>query len=378
MQIKIHTQIADISKTEWNGLIQDNNPFLKHEFLFALEKNHCVGEKFGWLPRHIAVYDNGTLIGAMPLYEKHNSYGEFVFDNAWADAWQRANLRYFPKLVSAIPYTPATGQRLLVKPGLFEKIAPILLESSIELARQTGASGCHILFPQKNEHEWLQQQGWFSRHDCQFHWHNQDYTDFEEFLGKLKARKRKNIHKERLSVKKSGIKLRVLDGYTASSTDWGHFSHFYNALFERKSGVATLNEAFFCDVAENLPEQTILVLADKGNKCIAGALMYCSDTTLYGRLWGCIETVENLHFEACYYLGIEYCIEKGLQLFEPGAQGEHKVARGFVPTLTQSSHWLSKNPFQQAIAQYVKHEQEGVADYIAEINQRIPYKTETY
>ncbi len=374
MQVKICQHINEIDPLQWNHLIEDNHPFLRHEFLLALENNGCVGEKFGWLPRHIALYDNDQLMAAMPLYEKYNSYGEFVFDNAWADAWQQNGLQYYPKLVSSIPYTPATGQRLLVKKGLESDYYPLLLDIVRRLAVQIKASGCHILFPNAQEQDWLMKQGLMIRHDCQFHWFNQNYRHFDDFLEQLSSRKRKNIIKERLSVKNSGVTIRCLNGHQATDDDWQAFSQFYQDTFSKKSGIATLNDAFFKEVAHTMPDQVLLVMAEQDNKTIAGALMYHSDTTLYGRFWGCHKTIKGLHFEACYYQGIEYCIKQGLTRFEPGAQGEHKVARGFVPTLTRSAHFLMEDHFKQAIDHFVEHEKNNVLHYIKDVEQHLPYK----
>lgn len=377
MNIKIHTSIAEIPAVFWNALVQDNNPFLRHEFLNAMERHGCVGEKFGWLPRHIAVYEDNVLIAVMPLYEKHNSYGEFVFDNAWADAYERIGRKYFPKLVSAIPYTPATGQRLLSVAGREEETWPLLLQTVLQLAENTGASSIHALFPGRGEHEFFQQQGLLSRHDCQFHWQNDGYLGFEDFLNRLVSRKRNNIRQERRKVAQAGINLRLLDGHSATSLDWQNFSRFYEQTFAEKWGVATFNLDFFLELAQTLPDQLVLVLADTGSTCIAGALMYRSNTTLYGRHWGCIEQVDSLHFEACYYQGIEYCIRHGLQRFEPGAQGEHKIARGFLPTLTRSSHWISDRDFRQPISNFVAHERQAVAEYMAQLETTNPYKKHT-
>ena len=374
-QIEVRNQIVQIEAEQWNALIQDNNPFLRHEFLAALERHHCVGEKFGWLPRHIAVYQDEELVAAMPLYEKYNSYGEFVFDQSWADAWQQHGLRYFPKLVSSIPYTPALGQRLLVKKGAStETFYPLLIKVLKEAASQIEASGFHILFPQSTELQWLKEQGMLIRHDCQFHWHNKNYANFDDFLEQLSSRKRKNIIKERQAVVKAGVTLKRLNGHQASDEDWQIMAHFYERTFNEKWGTATLNCAFFQEVAKRLPDQIVLVLAEQHNKCIAGALMFCSDSHLYGRFWGCDKTIKGLHFEACYYQGIEYCIENKLSVFEPGAQGEHKVSRGFVPTLTRSAHFLMHNPFEQSILHFIEHEKTNVLNYIDEINQHLPYK----
>lgn len=356
--------------------MRDNHPFLRHEFLHAMEVHRCVGETFGWLPRHIGVYDDSdALLGAMPLYEKHNSYGEFVFDNAWADAYLRNGLPYYPKLVSAVPYTPARGQRLLVRPEWQSEVYPLLLNRALQLTRQLGCSGFHCLFPLPEEHRFLNQH-LLSRHDCQFHWHNYQYGDFEEFLNRLTAKKRKNIRQERRRAFNSGVVIRRLDGHSATERDWRHFTRFYEQTFREKWGMATFNYEFFSEVARRIPDQVVLVLADIEGRCVAGALMYRSDHALYGRHWGCIQQIDALHFEVCYYQGIEYCIEHGLDLFEPGAQGEHKMARGFLPATTKSSHWIVDERFRASIARYVQHEREAISDYMAMLSASSPYRQE--
>ena len=251
MQINIHSEIKQIPSKEWNALINDNNPFLRHEFLSGLENNGCVSDEFGWRPCHIAVYDENsenkddkTLIAAMPLYSKMNSYGEFVFDHAWADAYQRNNLSYFPKLVSSIPYTPASGQRLLCIPERKDEVFPLLIQTIQQFAQQQNYSSFHCLFSQSDEQDWMESYGLLTRHDCQFHWHNQDYKHFDEFLAKLDKRKRKNIRQERRRVEQQNIKLRILDGHTATDTDWKDFARFYQQTFAEKHGTATLNEGF--------------------------------------------------------------------------------------------------------------------------------------
>ena len=375
MQINIHTEISQISKKDWNALIQDNNPFLRHEFLNALENNGCVSEEFGWKPCHISITDKGELIGAMPLYSKTNSYGEFVFDHAWANAYHQNKLPYYPKLVSSIPYSPVSGQRLLAPKNRQDEIFPLLMATVQKLSEEHNFSGFHCLFAANDEQQWMQDNGLLARHDCQFHWHNQNYTDFDAFLLKLEKKKRKNIRQERRRVAQQNISMRVLNGHTATEDDWKNFALFYQQTFSEKHGTATLNEGFFVEVAQLLPDQTLLILADTADgQCIAGSLMYASDTTLYGRHWGCIEQVDKLHFEACYYQGIEYCIANQLQTFEPGAQGEHKIARGFIPTLTRSSHWLNNSPFQASIEDYVQHEKEAINQYMLSL--KSPYKKE--
>jgi predicted N-acyltransferase len=374
LKIIIHEQIEEIPIDQWNLLLPDNQPFLRHEFLHAMERHGCVGEHFGWLPRHLAVYQDERLVAAMPLYEKHNSYGEFVFDYAWADAYRRNHLAYFPKLVSAIPYTPATGRRLLCQPEREAELYPVLLQAALQLAQRLDASGFHCLFPTPEEQRFLARQELLTRNDCQFHWHNRGYREFDDFLADLTAKKRKNIRQERRRVTEAGVFLRRLDGQSASAQDWRDFTRFYNQTFEEKWGIATFNTGFFLEVANKLPEQVLLVLADLDGECIAGSLMYRSDTTLYGRHWGCVRQIDSLHFEACYYQGIDYCIARGLERFEPGAQGEHKIARGFRPTLTRSSHWIADKRFRQAISAHVLHEQDAVHQYLEELEQSLPFK----
>lgn len=384
MQINIHAEIAQIPEDEWNALVTDNNPFMRHEFLAALENNDCT-ETFGWNPCHIAIYEDDksssqkTLVAAMPMYAKTNSYGEFVFDHAWADAYQRNQIPYYPKLVSAIPYTPASGPRLLCKKGRRDELYPYLIKTAQQFAAEQNYSGFHCLFSNPDEQDWMEQFGLLSRHDCQFHWHNQNYKDFDDFLSRLSRKKRKNIRQERKRVENQAVELRLLNGHTASKLDWEHFSGFYDRTFNDKYGTPTLNAGFFKEVASALPDQVLLILADDYSanpegECVAGSLMFASDSILYGRHWGCSKQIDKLHFEACYYQGIEYCIKNKLQRFEPGAQGEHKIARGFVPTLTRSSHWLNNSPFQESIESFIQHEKAGVASYMQQL--KSPYQEE--
>jgi len=376
MQVKIHQSISEIPRDQWNHLVTDNNPLVSHEFLHAMERHDCVGDTFGWLPRHIAVYEEGRLVAAMPLYEKMNSYGEFVFDHAWADAYQRSDMQYYPKLVSAVPYTPANGQRMLCARGEEQTWFPLLLKTATQLCQQD-YSGFHCLFPEKQQQEFFSHTDLLIRHDCQYHWFNQGYADFDDFLGKLSSRKRKNIRKERQAVINANVSFRQLNGHTASEQDWTDFTRFYNNTFSEKWGMATFNLGFFKEIAKTLPDNVLLVLADRDGACIAGALMYASDTTLYGRHWGSTEKVDQLHFEACYYQGIDYCIRNHIQCFEPGAQGEHKIARGFIPVITKSAHWLSSSVYHDAIANYCQHEQQAVAEYASQLQEKLPYKHET-
>ena len=367
--------MADIPVAQWNALIRGNYPFLQHAFLMALEKCGCVGERVGWIPRHLVCVNDNQIMAAMPLYEKHNSWGEFVFDHAWADAYQHYGVEYYPKLVNAIPFTPASGQRILLNRENDTKTAGLLVAAANTLVNEGKYSGLHCLFPDANDVAILHQQHALSRNDCQFHWHNQDYTCFDDFLNTLKSKKRKNIKQERRKVADAGIIIRRLDGTTASAGDWHDFTALYQKIYQRKYGMAAFNQQFFMDIAQAMPEQIQLVLAAQGQHCVAAALMYYDDTTLYGRHWGCQQYIDSLHFEVCYYQGIEFCIKRGLQRFDPGAQGEHKIPRGFVPTRTQSLHWMAHSPFNQAIEQFVQHEQSGVQHYIDLVNTHSPYNT---
>ena len=374
MNIEVLDGIGAVNAKDWNALITDNNPFSRHEFLFALENNECVGEKFGWIPRHIALFDNKELIGAMILYEKYNNYGEFVFDHAWYDAYTRHGLPYYPKLVSSIPYTPASGNRLLCKKDSEESVFPILLNAATQICEKTNASGLHYLFANQDELNWLKQQGLSSRMDCQFHWHNQSYANFDDFLSVLKQKKRKNIKQERRKIKQSEIVIRTYDGNTINDKDIQNFAKFYNQTFLEKSGTPTLNLGFFQQICQTMPDQVLFFLADKDNECVAGSLMFKSDSKLFGRHWGCIEHIDFLHFELCYYQGIEYAIEHKLDVFEPGAQGEHKVSRGFVPTETQSIHWIKDKTFRKPIDDFCRTEKPHIENYINLVNEHNPYK----
>lgn len=352
----------------------DRNPFLSHEFLQALETHQCAGERLGWRPCHITIYQDDMLKGAMPLYEKTNSSGEFVFDHSWAEAYHRNGIHYFPKLLSAVPHTPTLGQRFLCREEHQEQMFPLLLQAAINLTKKMEASSFHCLFSTKPGQDLMESSGLSLRHDCQFHWHNQDYTNFDDFLSRLTSKKRKRIKQERRKVEQAGITFRLLDGHSATTQDWTDFDAFYRQTFYEKRNTPKFNLDFFIEVAQKLPQQTFLVLADIEERCIAGALMYRSNTHLYGRHWGARENHNSLHFEACYYQGIEYCIREKLQIFEPGAQGQHKIARGFVPTRTVSGHWIAHPGFSEPIKQFCEEERLAVREYIAELADTIPYR----
>ena len=376
LRLAIVERIDDIDAAAWNALGAAPYPFLRHEFLAALERHDCLGERYGWLPRHLTLRDaQGRLLGATPLYLKFNSYGEFVFDWAWADAYERSGRRYYPKLVSASPYTPATGPKLLAHPDAPPGTRRLLLAAALELAAQLGVSSLHWLFTPREEAELLEGAGLARRTGCQFHWTNRGYRDFDDFLASLTAAKRKNIRKERRRVAEAGVTFRLLDGHAASPADWAVFHTLYESTFDRRGGIPTLSLGFFRSIAQAMPESVLLVMADHGGAPVAAAFCLVGSDTLYGRHWGCDAFFDNLHFEACYYQGLDYCIRRGLARFEPGAQGEHKVARGFLPTETLSAHWLADEGFRQAVARHLAHERAGVREYIAEMQGHSPYRS---
>lgn len=376
MQVKLIHRLDDIPAQTWNALEGGiDNPFLRHEFLAGLERFGCVGEHWGWLPHHLALYDSERLIGAVPMYLKYNSYGELVFDWNWADAYRRAGLDYYPKLVVAAPYSPVSGPRLLIADEMDrQQVADTLIQQAIELAKRLDVSTLHWLFPNQRDMQQLQSHGLLQRSDVQFHWHNQGYRHFDDFLATFNADKRKKLKRERRRVAEQGIEIEVLDGHQATMEHWQTFHRFYCNTFDRRGGHPTLNEAFFSHLGENLPDNVLLMLAKHEGRYVAGALSLRSSDTLYGRHWGCEETFHSLHFELCYYRGIDYCIEHGLKHFEPGAQGEHKVARGFEPTTTCSAHWIANPGFAQAIGDYLQRERPAMEEYRQELNDHLPFR----
>lgn len=375
MNIKIHETISDIPANGWNQLLGNDYPFLRHEFLAALENNHCTGSKFGWLGRHITVHEDGKLAGALAMYEKNNSYGEFVFDWAWADAYQRNGLAYYPKLVVAAPYTPATGPRILVsKHSNQAQVQDALIGTALEMARTGELSSLHFLFTTEEDTCVLESHGLHRRMGVQFHWHNHEYRDFTDFLEGFTAKKRKNVKQERRQAQASAVEIEIVKGSIASDEQLRAAELFYRTTFDRKWGTATLNLGFFQEVASTMGEQLVLFLARKHGRYVAGAICFQDGHTLYGRHWGELEHYPYLHFELCYYKGIEYCIEQGLRVFEPGAQGEHKISRGFLPTATWSAHWIKHPEFRKAIAHFLQHEHAGMLEYKSELDAHSPYR----
>lgn len=379
MKIEVLDNLLAVDRQAWNRLVTTNNPFLKHEFLSALETHNCVSKESGWQPQHIVIYDNDKqLIGASPLYIKYHSHGEFVFDWSWAEAYQRNRLAYYPKLVSAIPYTPMTGQRLLISANAnATEISQLLIQATIELANERHFSSAHWLFPTQEQKELLQQQQLIIRLGCQYHWHNHGYESFEHYLSHFNSRKRKNILTERRQVKGAGIHFQIKHGNEVSPQEWRIFHKYYREIYDRKWGFPSLTLGFFEDIASTLPDQVVLVLAYQDDACIATALNMRSDDSLYGRHWGCREQLPGLHFEACYYQGLEYCIQHGLKRFEPGAQGEHKIARGFLPTATWSAHWIADPQFREAVARFAQAEVVDMREMMQQLELHSPFHKQT-
>jgi hypothetical protein len=375
-RITTHAAIDELPAASWNALTGDDLPFMRHEFLAAMERHECVGERFGWIPQHLALRDDqGQLLAVSPCYLKLNSYGEFVFDWAWADAYRRAGRRYYPKLVVASPYTPATGERILTgdNPRRAE-LSEALIRGAVAVAERLGVSGLHWLFTADDETQQLDAGGLMTRLGCQFHWHNADYRDFDDLLATFSAEKRKKVKRERRRVADAGVRLRRVRGDQVSEAEWAIFHRLYEDTFDKRGGIPTLTLPFFREIGRTMGEQLLLVLAEHRGEIVASAFCLQGTRSLYGRHWGCVRELHSLHFEACYYQGLDHCIEHGLQRFEPGAQGEHKVARGFLPTRTWSAHWIADPALRKPIGHFLAHEIDGMEDYIAEMQQRSPYR----
>ena len=374
MKVQVHESIDDISPADWNRLAGDN-PFLRHEFLAALEHSGSADAGAGWAPQHISCRSSdGKLLAALPLYLKSHSYGEFVFDWAWADAYQRHGHSYYPKLVSAVPFSPVPGPRLLA-PAETATQAPLdaVLDRALELAKERRTSSVHCLFPLEQELPRWNARGFLTRRDCQFHWHNRDYRDFEHFLEGFTAEKRKKVHRERRRIAEAGIAMRVLSGAELTPRLMDSLYRFYCATYLKRGRRPYLKRRFFDQLRDSMPESLVVCFAFLGDEPVAAAICLRGGDTLYGRHWGSEQEYHSLHFEACYYQGIEYCIREGLQHFNPGTQGEHKISRGFEPTYTWSTHWLARPEFRAAIDEYLRREEHLIAAYFRESGEHLPF-----
>lgn len=369
-QLQILNNLAEVDAKDWNRLAGDN-PFLRYEFLHNLERSGCVSIETGWAPKHLTLRRDGQLVAAMPLYLKNHSYGEYIFDWAWADAYHRSGLQYYPKLLSAVPFTPVTGMRMLTsEPRLQRRLS----DEALRLAREWSASSLHVLFLPEDQAAQLKSSAFLSRDSVQFHWHNQGYQNFDAFLAEMSHDKRKKIKQERRKLRELGVRFEWLEGKDITEDDWQFFNRCYRATYREHQSTPYLNLDFFLSISRDMPEHLVLVKAWLGYQPIAVALNVKNGDRLFGRHWGSIGYVPGLHFETCYYQGIEYCITQKLKVFEGGVQGEHKLARGLLPVKTFSSHWLAHGQFSNAISDYLGRESQGIERYVDELNSMSPFK----
>jgi predicted N-acyltransferase len=376
---RFHSRLEAIDADDWNALLPDDNPFVSHAFLAGLEQHGCLRGDYGWRANHLGLYAGGRLVAAAPLYLKRNSHGEYVFDWSWASAYERAGRDYYPKLLGAVPYSPVTGPRLLVhRDKDAATLRPLLVQTIRTAVEGAELSSAHINFVDTVDARALADAGWLARFDWQFHWSNPEvdgsrWRDFDEFLAALTHKKRKNIRHERAQVARAGIVCDLRHGDEIGDMEWRAIHQLYLNTFAERGNHPALTLGFFRHLGAAMPRQVIAVLCKRDRHIIAMALLLRSSTTLYGRYWGCIENVPGLHFEACYYQGIEYCLAHGLTTFEPGAQGEHKLARGFLPTMTRSFHYLADPRFREAVREALAHEASALNEYRAELLEHSPY-----
>ncbi len=371
------TSLEQVPAEQWDGVAGTDYPFMRHRFLYGLEKTDCTTADTGWQPCHLLLRKGDTLAAVMPLYLKSHSYGEYVFDWSWADAWRQSGLDYYPKLLTAIPFTPATGPRLCVAANMDENTCLRAAITAVQdLAGRQNLSSWHLLFPTEEVCEKLLDAGLHRRAATQFHWFNEGFHSFEDFLATFNSRKRKSLKRERRRVAEQGIALRTLTGAEIGKKEWEQFFHFYQLTYAKRSGHGGyLSREFFVDTAAGMEEQVVMVLAYLADRAVAGALYFRSSNTLYGRYWGCEREYECLHFEACYYQGIEYCIAHKLQRFDPGAQGEHKIQRGFRPITTWSNHWIADPRLSAAVADFTRREAQHNEQYRQAAASMLPFKS---
>ncbi|NNC76378.1 MAG: N-acetyltransferase [Woeseiaceae bacterium] len=375
MPVSVHDAISGIDAGEWNRIAGDTYPFLKHEFLHAAEASGSVAEESGWLPCHLTLRSkSGQLLAAMPLYQKSHSWGEFVFDWAWANAYEQAGYSYYPKLVSAVPFTPASSTRLLLADDDDAESARQLADAAIALAKDRQCSSLHILFPSATDAKFLQSAGLKLRKDCQFHWHNHDYANFDEFLASFSSAKRKKARRDRRHVAEAGIRFTRFSGKELNEELLQIVYRLISRTFLRRGSLPYFNFGFFLAIVQTMPENILVVLANDDAGPVAASVFFVGRDTLYGRYWGSAGHYNALHFETCYYQGIDYCIEHGIGRFEPGTQGEHKVSRGFLPVETCSAHWLAQPKFFSAIGAYVDEEARHIDRYMQAVDEHSPYR----
>lgn len=377
--IKIIKSLSEVSPEAWDACAGTDNPFVRHAFLSALEDSGSATGETGWLGQHLVIEDPaGGIAACAPLYLKNHSYGEYVFDWGWADAYERAGGRYYPKLQCAVPFTPVTGPRLLVNQALPDgqrrEMRLALIAGMAQLAQNLGVSSLHVTFPTEDEWEAFGSAGYLQRIGQQFHWENKGFKTFDDFLGELSSRKRKNIKKERRAVHDAGLDIRVLEGVDITEAHWDAFFQFYMDTTDKKWGQAYLTRRFFSLLGERLGRAVVLIVVEKDGRPVAGALNLRGGDTLYGRNWGCVADYKFLHFEACYYQAIDYAIAHGLKWVEAGAQGPHKVQRGYLPRRTFSAHWIADKGFRDAVSGFLNDESRGIEREMSAYGAFSPFK----
>ncbi len=378
MLARQHTSIDQLDKEAWNALAGTDVPFLRHEFLAALEHTGCVGPGSGWTPSYISLHDAAGLAAAAPAFLKAHSYGEFVFDFSWAEAYAQFGRNYYPKLSVCVPFTPATGARLLIRPDLDGASVRRRLARAIEeFTAERQLSSAHALFFDEPGREALVEAGWLLRRDCQFHWANQGFTDFEQYLGTFTAEKRKKARRERRRVEEAGIRFETRFGTDIDAALLDTVYAFHRGTFLRHGHEPYLSREFFSEIARSLGEALMFKIAFHKSRPVAAAVFFWCQDALYGRYWGSAAEYHSLHFETCYHQGIEFCIERGIRRFEPGTQGEHKVARGFAPTLTWSAHFIGDRRFRSAVRDYLVREGAAVDAYATQVAGHVPFRRAT-
>ena len=378
MKITFIESIKNVDKSTWDDLVNSDYPFMKHSFLLSLEESKCVGEGTGWYPFHLLVKEDEDVIGLMPMYIKTDSHGEFIFDWSWADAFYRNGVNYYPKLVCSIPYTPASGPRLsVIQEGKTKEIIENIYSALKEISEELDFSSVHILLAEEEETRSFSNAGFSIRSSYSFHWFNNNYKEFNNFLEDMTSRQRKNIKKERDKILQQGITMRKIKGEDITDEMLSAFYQFYQLTYLKRGMQGYLNYDFFKEIFQLIPENILLIMAlDKGGNYVAGALNFYDKKKLYGRYWGCFEEFDSLHFETCYYQGIEFCIDNALVTFDPGVQGEHKIKRGFCPIETFSAHWIKDSRFREAIDDFLVREKAHVKNYNDDRKVLLPFKKE--
>ncbi|MEM9442293.1 MAG: GNAT family N-acetyltransferase [Pseudomonadota bacterium] len=373
IEIRLAQGISEVDAADWDACAGSDQPFLSHAFLMALETSGCATSESGWLPLHLVAEQQGRLIACAPMYLKSHSYGEYVFDWSWANAYEQAGGHYYPKLQVAVPFTPVPGPRLLTRPDV-QIAKTALVQGLLSAASQIDCSSLHITFCEEAEWRQLGDAGMMKRTGVQYHWHNRDYCSFDDFLSQLKSSKRKMIRKERAKVRDQGLELETLTGDALTPEIWDHFYPFYRATVDKRWGGAYLTKSFFQEIGALIPERIVLVMARHHGRYVAGALNLLGSDTLYGRNWGCLQSFEFLHFEACYYAAIDFAIERGLSRVEAGAQGQHKLQRGYEPVPTYSAHWIRHRQFREAVERFLDVERAEMESEREQLKGLLPYR----